>query len=228
MAKLMHVLIINCDLDKSPITNGASIIKSELRRLKIKKITVKNATKGILPTKSEPNKYDGIIITGSVAAAYDDYNWIKKLSKLIKEIDKSKIKTLGICFGAQIVAQSLGGSIIKGGGFEEGFRHITINTNGRKSALFKNLPNKLMVYQMHGDLIKRLPNGSVILSKSEKCTEVYMLRNFYCVQFHPEILPNIAMIMCRRDKKNKKKIINNVSMDYKLTSKIFQNFIDDL
>ena len=59
------------------------------------------------------NKDDLYLITGSNAGAYDDTPWVKQLIEFIKVLNSEKIRLTGICFGHQIIAQALGGKVVK-------------------------------------------------------------------------------------------------------------------
>lgn len=64
-------------------------------------------------TPQEWSSYDGVIIPGSLSAAYDNKNvaWIEKLQSVIrKDIHTMRIKTLGVCFGHQCFAHAFGGT----------------------------------------------------------------------------------------------------------------------
>lgn len=57
--------------------------------------------------------YDLLIITGSRHGVYEDHDWIPPLEALIREAYAKSVKMLGLCFGHQIMAQALGGEVVK-------------------------------------------------------------------------------------------------------------------
>lgn len=220
----MRILIFNCDFDLSPDTNGAQLLRKHLSNLGVKEIITKNAFENQIPGENEIKLYDRVVITGSRASVYEDLEWIKNIGPFIVALDKLRTPTLGICFGFQLVAEYLGGRVV-GGAFEEGYRTVTLTENGIKSPLFSGFPEEFKVYQSHGDVARTLPADSAVMARDENSLQAYSLRNFFCVQFHPEILPETAKKMAVRDGKNIDRIINSVPEDYNLTLRILSNFI---
>ena len=60
-----------------------------------------------------PGEFDVYILTGSPSGVYDGDPWISELETFIQEVYSSRTKMIGICFGHQIMAQALGGQVIK-------------------------------------------------------------------------------------------------------------------
>jgi GMP synthase (glutamine-hydrolysing) len=94
--------------------------------------------------------------------------------------------TLGICLGAQLMAQALGGTVLKGPSVEVGFRAVTPTPAGLDSPL-RHIAGVLMM-QWHGDTY-RLPAGATRLASSEAYdNEAFSIGSFALgVQFHPEL-----------------------------------------
>jgi len=70
-----------------------------------------NVVDGELP--DDPRAADGWLITGSKHGAYEDHPWIPPLEALIRDAYAAGVPLVGICFGHQIIAQALGGRVIK-------------------------------------------------------------------------------------------------------------------
>ena len=73
--------------------------------------TTWNVEAGELPDSVEAA--DGFLITGSKSSVYDDKDWIRALEGFVRECHAARRKVIGICFGHQLVAQALGGSVGK-------------------------------------------------------------------------------------------------------------------
>jgi len=133
--------------------------------------------------------FDGVVISGSTYSAYDEHEWIQRLSDKIKVWANNKTPLLGICFGHQIIARALGGVVKKNPqGWEIGVNPLELTEAGKNDPIFTGLnsPNKVM--QTHQDIVVNLPPGAECLASSAKCA-IQALRIgdlIRTVQFHPE------------------------------------------
>jgi GMP synthase (glutamine-hydrolysing) len=100
---------------------------------------------------------------------------------------KLGVPILGICYGMQLVALDLGGSIEPANRREYGAARVKV-LSGR-TALFNELPFELDVWMSHGDHMTRMPDGFVAVATSEDVPTAIenAERGIYCVQFHPEV-----------------------------------------
>lgn len=219
----MKILIINCDLDPVPETNEAELLRDFFVE---EEIIIKNACKDDFPTEKEIISAETIIITGSRAHIYDNHDWVKEIYPVLKIIDALEKPTLAICFGGDLVTEQFGGKIINSGSFEEGFQKIELTDEGKSHFLFDGFPNEFKAYESHWDIIEKLPGGAVVLAQNDFSLQAFVLKNFFCVQFHPDILSLTAQKMAVRDGKDVNLMLNGIGMDYRLPLKILQNFID--
>ena len=72
--------------------------------------TTFDVQEGELP--EDPAAFDGVIVTGSAAGAYDDLPWIAPLEAWLRAA-RGRTRLVGICFGHQIMAQAFGGRVEK-------------------------------------------------------------------------------------------------------------------
>ena len=97
------------------------------------------------------------------------------------------IPILGICYGAQLMAQQLGGEVARTGAGEYGRTKLT---RQGPSALMDEWPTTSAVWMSHGDAIAAAPDGFVVTASSPEAPVAAMedaARRLYAVQFHPEV-----------------------------------------
>ncbi len=133
--------------------------------------------------KAKELKPKGIIFTGGPASVYE-----KGAPSVEKELFELNIPVLGICYGAQLTAQVLGGKVLSPKFKEYGSVELSINA---KSKLFKGVPAKSICWMSHRDYVGTLPKGFKVTAKTELCPVAAMEaedKNIYALQFHPEVL----------------------------------------
>ena len=126
----------------------------------------------------------GIIFTGGPNSVYDE-----KSPHISKEIFEMGIPILGICYGCQLMAYTLGGTVTTCTTSEYG---KTETIYDKSSALFQNeeLPAQAISWMSHTDYISQAPEGFTVTAHTENCPVAAMEcpeRKLYAVQFHPEV-----------------------------------------
>lgn len=127
-------------------------------------------------------KPKGIIFSGGPSSVYETDAPICD-----KEIFNLNIPILGICYGMQTMAQSLGGQVSPGETSEYGRTSITFNET---SPLFQDIHNNINVWMSHGDYVSNLPSGfeGIISTDTIPYGAIQNLeKKFFGVQFHPEV-----------------------------------------
>ena len=97
------------------------------------------------------------------------------------------VPVLGICYGIQLMGHLLDGRVSKSTHREYGHGSLRIRKPGR---LFAKLPKKLRVWNSHGDRLIKLPPGFQAIGTTENSEYAAIedrQRNFYGIQFHPEV-----------------------------------------
>jgi len=136
----------------------------------------------------------GVIITGSHAMVTDQEPWVLKLIDWIPQILKQNIPMLGICFGHQILAQSMGGLVsYHPGGPEIGTVPITLSPEGKQDCLLGTMPKVFMAHTTHAQTVIRLPAEAHLLAENSfEPHHAYRIgKNAWGVQFHPEFTAEI-------------------------------------
>lgn len=124
----------------------------------------------------------GIIFTGGPNSVYAE-----NAPKIDKEIFELGIPVLGICYGCQLMAQTLGGIVSTADMREYGKTKTCYDT---KSLLFTDLDNENISWMSHTDYISQLPEGFKSIAHSDSCPAAAIEntdRKLYGIQFHPEV-----------------------------------------
>ncbi|MFH1240214.1 MAG: glutamine-hydrolyzing GMP synthase [Candidatus Diapherotrites archaeon] len=138
----------------------------------------------ILDPDSETEKFKkakGIILSGSPASICDTS------IKFNREIYNLGIPILGICYGHQMFARDLGGSVEKQDVKEFGTAELEVKN---KKWILEGLNDKEIIWMSHHDKVGKLPKNFELIATSGVCNTAAMAdfkRNFYGLQFHPEV-----------------------------------------
>lgn len=147
--------------------------------------------------------YDLLVIMGGPMSVHDtdSFKWLVAEKKIIHEAIVAGKPILGICLGAQLLAEALGGKVYANHEKEIGFFPVIKTNKGKEDDLFSHIPGRWNVFHWHGDTFD-LPEGASLLFTSEACTnQVFRKENFIGIQFHPEIDTHLlnSMISHERD-----------------------------
>ena len=125
----------------------------------------------------------GIIFTGGPNSVYDETS-----PHYQKEIFELGIPILGICYGSQLMAYTLGGEVKTAPVSEYGRTETTVD---RSSVLFRDVEENTVVWMSHTDYIAKAPEGFRVTAHTPVCPVAAMEcpeRKLYAVQFHPEVM----------------------------------------
>lgn len=127
--------------------------------------------------------FDGAVITGSGASVYWEEPWIDRLLAWTQEAFERDVPLLGVCFGAQVLAETLGGRVEGQDTRELGYHTIHHSDD---SPLFAGVDREFCSFVSHGDDIVDLPLGACKLAENEHALHAFGLDNAFGVLFHPE------------------------------------------
>lgn len=125
----------------------------------------------------------GVILSGSPFSVRDPQSPNPDLSAI-----KGKLPLLGVCYGAQLMAQKFGGEVLASEHREYGRANLSFVNNNND--LFKGISNHSQVWMSHADTITKIPdNYEVIASTNDVKFAGYRIQEetTYGIQFHPEV-----------------------------------------
>ncbi len=127
----------------------------------------------------------GIIFTGGPNSVYED-----SAPHVDPEVFALGVPVLGICYGCQLMAWSLGGSVTAAADASAREYGKTETYFDPSCKLFRGLPEQGVTWMSHGDYMEKVPEGFALTAHSANCPNVAICdegRGFYGVQFHPEV-----------------------------------------
>ena len=139
-----------------------------------------------------PSDIDLVVVLGNDHGVYekDERPYIAREEAWLTAWTREKRPTLGVCFGAQILASALGAEVYRGDTRVVGFRTVIPTPAGRDSPVrfFSDIP----VMEWHGDTFT-LPEGATRLAgSSDYENEAFAVDDWaLAVQFHPETTPEM-------------------------------------
>lgn len=173
-------------------------------------MAVYDLTNNLFPV--DLNACDAYIITGSQFSAYDDIPWINKAKQLVTDLYQAKIPTIGICFGHQLIAESLGGKVDKASdkGWGVGVHHWQVKENSewmvtespkapKVSTSLKRLKS-FALRASHQDQVTKLPSNAKLFARSDFCPIAGFQIDDHILSFqgHPEFSKAYAKALIKK------------------------------
>lgn len=135
------------------------------------------------------NDIDWLVVMGGPMNIYEEeeFPWLAREKQFIREAIQAGKVVIGICLGAQLIADVLGSRVTRNPEKEIGWFPIEMTPDARLLPLFNGIPSPMTVLHWHGDTFG-LPYGAVRLAVSEGCENQAFLYNnrVLGLQFHIE------------------------------------------
>ncbi len=171
----MRVLLIDCYIDDAGSARFfAPIVANDLDVVRAP----------FAPLAHRAADVDAVVVSGSRASANDDEDWVHQSRDFLAEAVALDIPVLGVCFGHQLLAKAVGGTVRQRTAAEVGFLPVSLDTD----PLLTALGAEILPFVSHGDEVEPSPHLQV-LGRSETC-DVQAFRvpgkRAWGVQFHLE------------------------------------------
>lgn len=171
------------DFDRVVVVDfGAQYAQLIARRVREAKVFSEIVPRDITATELAAKAPVGIILSGGPSSVYADDAF-----DIDSDIFGLGIPILGICYGHQLMAKTLAGSVASTGTSEFGPAMLTVSGG---SVLFDGQPAEQQVWMSHHDAVSVAPEGFVVTASTPDAEVAAMedrVRNFFGVQFHPEV-----------------------------------------
>ena len=152
------------------------------RRVRDARVYSELVSHKVTPQQIRARNPYAVILSGGPASVYAEH-----APRVDPGIFELGIPTLGICYGAQLMALDLGGKVERTGASEFGKTEL----RAEESELFRDLPTEQTVWMSHRDSVTAPPEGARVVGESPS-TPVAAFeepgRKLYGVQFHPEVV----------------------------------------
>ena len=161
-------------------------------------------------------KIDWLIVMGGPMGIYDEvkYPWLNAEKLFIKEAIESNKIVLGICLGAQLIADALGAKVCQNKHREIGWFNISRSPEVDDTVLSEVIPDQIEVFHWHGDTFD-IPQRAKAIGASEACRNQGFIINNRIVgfQFHLEttLQSASALINNCRDELDKSQYVQTES-----------------
>jgi len=134
---------------------------------------------------------DAVLVLGGRMSSLDDadHPWLEDIRALLRSAREQDRPALGICLGAQLMAQAHGGRVGRGtNGIEAGLIEVRWLAAAGDDPLLGRLPDPFPVGAFHGDAIEVLPPGAQWLAESASYPhQAFRVGRSWGLQFHPEV-----------------------------------------
>jgi GMP synthase (glutamine-hydrolysing) len=190
-----------------------------------------HAKSGELP-ESGCRDFDAVVVTGSRSSVYWDDDWIAPLVDYVADAHEAGVPVLGVCFGHQVLAEALGGTVEDMGAFELGYREVDRTGD---DPVFAGVPETFTTFTTHGDAVTELPPGATLLAENDYGVHAFRVGDSVGVQFHPEYDNETAERIAREkdvDEARREDVLAGITPEaYDAaceTKRLFENFTSGL
>ncbi len=151
----------------------------------------------------DADSFDWLLVMGGTQHVWEveKYPWLAEEKHFVRKMVNQGKPAVGICFGAQLLAETLGGEVFPNSHKEIGWHEIRLTAEGRSSFLFRNIPERFQSFHWHSDHFS-LPPGCTTLARSNPTPHQAFVcgdRPVVGLQFHPEYTREMVRCFSREE-----------------------------
>jgi GMP synthase-like glutamine amidotransferase len=179
----VRIGLLECDHVDERYRGVVGDYRDEFERLLGTEVVPFDVVAGEVPVS--PTGCDAWVCSGSRHSVYDDAPWIDAASAFVAEVHEAGTPFVGICFGHQLLAAALGGTVERAGsGWGAGVRRIDVIAD--EPWMDPRRP-AVALHFMHQDQVSEVPDGGVVLGRTDHCeVAAFRVDRMLGVQAHPE------------------------------------------
>jgi GMP synthase-like glutamine amidotransferase len=138
----------------------------------------------------EPRTFHLLILMGGPMSVNEEdlYPFLREEKAFVRQWVTAGNPTIGICLGAQLIADVLGGRVYKGDKEELGWYELIVTEEGKKDPFVRGFPLRFPVFQWHGETFE-LPEGAILLATAQEYPhQAFRFKDsIHAFQFHLEV-----------------------------------------
>jgi GMP synthase (glutamine-hydrolysing) len=133
--------------------------------------------------------YDAVLVFGGAMNAdqEDGHPWLGDVKKVLSQLLERSVPVLGVCLGAQLLAEAAGAPARRASRPEIGWHEVVVTRDGSEDPLLGPLAPRFEAFQWHSYEFP-LPKGATLLAESPVCAQAYRIgSSTWGIQFHAEV-----------------------------------------
>lgn len=146
----------------------------------------------VLPALESMGAEDMLVVMGGPMSVHDEaaYPWLRMEKQYVRRCADAGVRVLGVCLGAQLLAEVLGGTVIRNPHREIGWFPVRLTDAGRQSPCFAGFPDVYPAFHWHGETFS-IPPSATCAGESDACAhQAFVVDDrLVGVQFHLETTP---------------------------------------
>jgi GMP synthase-like glutamine amidotransferase len=135
----------------------------------------------------DPRSASALVIMGGPGNVSEPTAWMHRELEVMREADQQGVPILGICLGAQLLCQTVGGSVRPGKGLEVGWHQVEVLDDARRYPGLQQVASSFEVFQWHAHVCDPPPAAQVLATSSCTPCQAFAIGPHLAMQFHPEM-----------------------------------------
>ncbi len=184
---MARIVVLQHGAEKAPGRLGMTL-RDHAFKLDIRRVDLPQAEGGD-PVPQDLDDLHGLLVLGGGQNVDQNHAWMRQEHELIRKAHNAGLPVVGICLGAQLIAQALGGKVEKMDTPEVGFKKVRVLQPAQTETMLAGVPWESMQYLSHQWQVTELPAGAQLLASSDACkTQCFKAgHRTFAFQFHFEL-----------------------------------------